>query len=129
MRRLWLCLLPLALSSCSVTVPNVMLCTTAGVMSAGGDCAKSLSDDTATLDLDQWIEFLEPQVEQVLPGDVKIPARGGALCMSSDDFAKLKTAMEQACHKLGRWCSYEVKTTMEQSAHRIGVLQKRASKK
>lgn len=129
MRRLWLFLLLSVLSSCSVTVPNIMLCTTAGVLSAGGDCSKTLSDEPATLDLDQWIAFLEPQSEQVLPGDVKVPARGGALCMSSDDFSKLKTAMEQACHKLGRWCSYEVQTTMEQSSKRIGLLQKRASKK
>jgi hypothetical protein len=96
------------LAGCTVSIPNITVCATAGVLSAGGDCAETLSGKTSSLTLDQWIEFLEPQAEQTLPDGKVIPSRGAALCMSSDGFAKLKTAMEQACKLLGAKCQKEV---------------------
>jgi hypothetical protein len=96
------------LCGCTVSIPNITVCATAGVLSAGGDCAETLSDTTSSLALDQWIEFLEPQAERVLPDGKIIPARGAALCMASGDFGKLKTAMEQACKLLGAKCQKEV---------------------
>jgi hypothetical protein len=66
------------------------------------ECAQTLSDKTESLTLDQSIAFLEPST-----------TRGGAMCMSTEDFAALKTALEQACNKLGRACTKEAKQNLK----------------
>lgn len=113
-------LFALTLSACSVQIPNVVVCSTAGYMSAGADCAESLSDETKVLTLDEWIAFLEPNIET---------GRGAALCLSSEDFTKLKTALDQACSKLGRWCSKEIKEETQKAEMRVASLQSRVAEK
>jgi hypothetical protein len=103
----------LALSAC-VTVPNTTVCTVSGVMADGAICAETLTDKTSELTLTEWIDFLEPQPERpdpVHPGET-LPARAGAMCQSSEDWNKMKTALEQACRELGNRCSYQIKTAI-----------------
>lgn len=100
------------LSGCSgLVIPDARICSVAGVMSAGMDCATTVSGKTETLNLDQSIAFLEPSTE-----------RGGAMCMSTEDFTKLKMLIEQACDRLGRACTREVKKNIETVSHRIDGL-------
>lgn len=115
-RRLWLYSFTLILSACSISQPNVKICSVAGVMSAGADCANTLNDTTEEMNLDQWITFLEPQIE---------PPRGAALCMSSVDFTKVKNFIDQACAKLGTSCKKEAQETIEILSARIDGLQRR----
>lgn len=100
MRTLLVSLISFALlTSCThVQIPNVKVCAVAGVTAAGADCVHSLSDETEQLTLDQLIAMLEPQLD---------PPRGAAMIISSEDFTRLKTAMEQACAKL-KGCTKEV---------------------
>lgn len=119
--KLWAGLSSLALlSGCTITLPDVKVCAVAGMMSAGSDCAYTISGETSSMDLNQWIEFLEPQVE---------PARGAAMCMSSSDFAKIKTVIEQACKKLGTSCTKEAKANLSRVSTIIDELQDRVRKK
>lgn len=106
-----------ALSAC-VTVPNTTVCTVAGTMSAGAICAETLTDHKTEMDLDTWIEFLEPQLERSDPSDPAkvLPARAGALCQSAEDWNKQKTALEQACRMLGKRCSRELIAVIKKMA-------------
>lgn len=81
------------------------------------------------MNLDEWVAFLEPQLEGKTPEGVVIPARGAALCMSSEDYQKIKTALEQACYKLGHWCSKETKVEGEKASTRLTDLQSRVMEK
>lgn len=108
------------LAACNVEIPDVEICGTSGLMTAGGDCSHTLSDSTRQLNLDEWIAFLEPDVTT---------GRGAALCMSSDDFTKLKTALDKACVKLGRWCSKEIKEQAQKTTARVEALQYQAMEK
>jgi hypothetical protein len=111
----------LLLSGCvTAQIPDIKICSVAGVMSAGASCAQTLSDKTEDMDLNKWIEFLEPQ---------STPPRSGALCMSSDGFSKLKTALEQLCSKAGRTCTKEVVENLKQVSARIDDLQSRVISK
>lgn len=59
---------------------------------------------------DEFLEFLEPQVERQDPLTGKtLPARAGAVCKSADDYNREKTALEKACRMLGSRCSYDIK--------------------
>lgn len=51
---------------------------------------------------DEYVAFLEPNNE-----------RGGALCQSSEDWNKQKTALEEACRELGPRCRYEIRQVLE----------------
>lgn len=109
----WLSLFVLLLNGCSMVVPNVTVCGT-GEFSAGASCRETLSDTKKELNLDEWIAFLEPD---------PVSGRGSALCLSSEDYKKMKDAIDYACKKLGRWCSHEVTSTIEQVDARMGALQ------
>jgi hypothetical protein len=113
-RKFCLSLFLIVASGC-VTIPNSKFCTVAGVLSAGANCAESLTEKTSEMTLDQFIDFLEPQSERDDPDHPgqKLPARGGAICQSSDDFTKIKTSLEKACRELGSRCSYEVQHAIE----------------
>ena len=119
--KLWLYSLNLvSLVGCTITVPNVRVCAVTGTMSAGADCAYSISGETEEMTLDQWFSFLEPQTE---------PPRGAAMCMSSADFSKIKTAIEQACRKLGTSCTKEAKENLQKVSATVDQLQERVRKK
>jgi hypothetical protein len=104
-KLLWLSFFSFAASSC-VTVPNVTGCTVAGKLAAGMICAETQTGVTSELTLDQTVLFLEPSQN---------PQRAGAICMSADDYAKEKQALEDACRQLGNNCSREAKQAL--SAH------------
>lgn len=80
-----------------VTVPNTTVCTVPGQLSAGMNCAETLSDKTSELNFDQALDFLE----------------SGAICQSAADWGKQKTALELACRQLGNRCTYEVKAALK----------------
>lgn len=114
MRFISLCLL-LLLTSCSIAPPNIKACAVAGVMSAGADCVYTLSEDRETMNLDELIVFLEPQEERVDPKnpEKKLPARGPAILIPSEDWVKLKTFIQQACKKLGNACSVSIQKKID----------------
>ena len=81
------------LSSCKVEFPDVQICSVAGIFAAGMDCSYTGHEENTEMDAKAMIEFLED----------------GAVCMSSEDRAREKTAVEQACVKLGSQCTFEIK--------------------
>jgi len=114
----------IATAGCTIKIPNVKVCAVAGIMAAGADCAYTLSDETEELSLKEFINFLEPQVEKPdpdNPGEM-IPARGPALCQSTEDYTKIKIALEQACKKLGSGCSKELRKALKSASKRMSKL-------
>ena len=103
-KKNWLDLLAITLflNGCgTVQIPNTEFCTVAGTISAGAICAETITHKTRDMTFDEFLEFIEPSQN-----------RGGALCQSAEDSAKLKTALEQACRLLGGRCSYEIRRTI-----------------
>lgn len=84
-------------------------------MSAGASCAESLTGKVTELNLDEFIAMLEPQPERPDPANPNktLPARGGAVILSADDFNAERTALEQACRELGSRCSLQVKNALQ----------------
>lgn len=115
-KKLYLSLYVLALlgSGCSIKVANTRACGVAGKLSLGMDCAYTLSKDTDTMTFEETIAFLEPNEK-----------RGGAICQSASDWNKNKTSLEQACKKLGNFCSYEMKQAIKAASIRINKLSPR----
>lgn len=117
-KRLYLSLFSLALSGCGVTIPNTKVCAVAGRLSAGADCAYTLSPKTEEMNLDEFITFLEPT-----------ETRGAALCQSAEDWNKLKTALELACKKLGSACKKEAQETIKTVGANVSALQAKVKAK
>jgi hypothetical protein len=85
-----------------------------GTISAGGNCVRTLSPETRQLSFDEFLDFLEASEEIKNPdGTVLRPAKGAALCQSSDDFNKIKTALEQACYALKKRCTFEMQQVIQ----------------
>lgn len=82
-----LSLLSLSLTSC-ITVPNVEVCSTAGLISDGAVCSATNTGQTSALTFDQFVNFLEAS---------QSPAKAASVCMSASDFSRVKTALQQAC--------------------------------
>lgn len=122
-------LVALLLSGCAaITVPNTRFCSVAGTISAGADCAYTLTDRTEEMDLEEFIDFLEPQLERPdpkKPGAI-LPERGGAICRSSQDEAALMIALEQACRKLGTTCQPQVLKQIKSARSRAARLYNRS---
>lgn len=107
-----LCLLSslaIAASGCVTTVPNIRVCTVAGNLEGGMICSDN-HGQTSEMTAQETVEFLEPAVE---------PPRAGAVCMTANDFGRMKTALEKACRRLGRKCSYEVRAALAQMGARL----------
>src|SRR5437660_1361619 len=108
----WLFLVSLSLvASCTTTeIKDARTCSVAGKLIAGGICSHTLTQETDNLTFDQFIDFLEAQGERPDPVNPKktLPERGAAICMSSEHFGQMKTAMEEMCRQLGSRCSYEI---------------------
>jgi hypothetical protein len=98
----------------------------AGTITAGADCAWTSTGETEELNFDLFMDFLEPQPEKPGPNGTIIPAKGPAICISSQDFAKLKTATEQLCAKVGSACTKETKAKMEELSLRIENLREKS---
>lgn len=103
------------------------VCTVAGTLRAGADCAYTPSKDQTVKEMsfDEFIDFLEPQPERPDPNDPTktLPARAGAICQSASDWNKLKTALESACHILKKKCTYEIKESIAQLGQAIEKLE------
>lgn len=83
-------------------------------MAAGANCAHTLTDDTRQITLAEFLEYLEPQ-----------PTHGAAICLSTDEFAKLQIALEQACVKLGKACTKEQALQIKAISNRLAKLSKK----
>lgn len=117
-------------SGCStVQVPNTEACSVAGVLIAGADCSETTSNRTRSMSMAEFLDWLEPQAEvRDEKGNVTRKSRAGALCQSAEDYKRQKTAMEQACYKLGKMCSYEIKQLIHEMDKRIEKLQSKSGK-
>lgn len=111
-------------------VKDAEVCSVAGVMAAGAECVHTLSDESRSLNLDQWVDFLEPQ-EAKYDSDGKLisPERGGALCMPAKDWEEQKTFMESACKKLGEGCTVEVQQMIKKVRENLNALKKKVTDK
>jgi hypothetical protein len=96
----------LALSACSVMVPDVKVCAVAGRLQAGADCAYTGHDETSEMDMAATVKMLED----------------GAIWMSAQDYMRLKTAIESMCYKMGSACEYQ---KLQATVARISTLQKK----
>lgn len=106
LKTAWLLLFAIIASACNkVEVPNTRWCSSIGIH--GALCQDSNTLDNSKLGIDEFIYFLEAQEDDKTTPENE--SKGPALCISSNDFAKLKTAVEQLCHKLGNKCTYEDK--------------------
>jgi hypothetical protein len=119
----------LALNGC-VTIPNMRDCSVAGKLSTGMNCADTETPSTYQLDFRETVDFLEPQPERtcvpkfqgmnVCASDqthgalAVLPKRSGAIMQSADDYAKRKSALEEACRVLGNRCSPEIQQALAQ---------------
>ncbi len=98
-----------------IVVPNTEACSVAGVFSAGGFCAETISGKTRDLTMNEYLDFLEAQPERPDPFNEgkTLPARAGAICQSTSDWNEQKTALEVACRILGKNCTYELEQTIK----------------
>ena len=81
-------------------MPNIKICSVAGIIGAGANCAYTLDSRTEEMNLDQLIDFLEPNEET---------EKAGAMIMSAKAFQKIKTEFEKACRRLGGRCKKDMK--------------------
>lgn len=118
-KTIWLASFALLLSAgcAGIKVPNTRACAVAGRIEDGGECVYTLSDRRESMTSAQFLDFLEPRSE-----------RGGAICQSAHDWARMKTALEQACRKLPGGCTYEVQAMLQGASKRVGWLYDRSVK-
>lgn len=83
---------------------NQTICTVAGVMAAGMDCASTLNPNVFPLSLEQTLLFLEPHPQV---------SRAGAVCMSAQHFNDIKTSLDIICMTLGEDCTYDVREQLQ----------------
>ena len=87
-----------------MTVPDVEWCSP--IPGYGAICQNSNSDKSRDLTDKQWIHFLEAQEDDPKTAEVN-EAKGPALCASSADFARVKTAIESLCEAKKSQCRLE----------------------
>jgi hypothetical protein len=102
-KRLYLSLL-LCISGCAsnpvqpdIIIQDSTVCSASGIVSAGANCAHTLSSETSQLTLDQFMNFLEAQQN---------PSKAPAICMSANDWSQLDTAIKSMCRELGGKCAF-----------------------
>lgn len=110
----WLILYALILNGCGgeIKIPDIEACAVAGLVAAGADCATTLSNRQRSMDLNGFLEFLEPREN-----------KAAAICTSAVDFNKLKTALQQACEILGSDCKREIKEAIQQASKVLDKLE------
>ena len=137
-----LCLLSLSLivSACgsgSIVIKDERPCAVAGRLADGGICTHTLSSETNNLSLNEMIDFLEPQPARhcvPVPGmticaddqsqgtAVDLPARGGAIAESSEDWKQRQVELEQACRLLGKKCKLDTRTAISGMGNILRVM-------
>jgi hypothetical protein len=90
-RTLPLLLISLFLSSCAVTIPDIEVCASGYSLENGATCVHSQTDQIREMTAAELVAFLESS-----------PTKAPALCMSAQDYSKLRTAIEQLCHRQGQ---------------------------
>lgn len=120
-------------SSGCVTIQEGTTCAAQGHLSLGGICSHLISSDTFTLSFAEMVDFIDAQPDRTcvpVPGmkvcaddqttgtAVDLPARGGAIITSAEDWGTLKTELETACREMGKGCSYAVKQSISALARR-----------
>jgi hypothetical protein len=81
----------MALSGCGhVTIKDAEWCGDMG--DDGASCFHTLTDDTRDLPKAEWDK-----------------ERFGSVCTKSENFANMKTAIEELCHKAKGLCTYETR--------------------
>lgn len=94
----------------SVKINDKTVCAASGDVSSGATCTHLISSDHSFLTFDEFLDFLSARPESP---DHTIPAKGAAMCMSANDWGKMKLELETACRLLGKKCSYELSKTIE----------------
>lgn len=98
-------------SSCAhVQLPDTEACAVAGKVINGATCNYTISDKPRKMTFDEFIHWLEPDIQN---------QRGAAICQSSNDWVKIKVALEQACYLLKRRCSLEMQQAIQKLSDRI----------
>ncbi len=119
-----LCVAAVALLNCAATchkIHDTEVCSVAGIMSAGMDCVHSQTDSARALNLQETIDFLEPQIPDP---KTKKPGRAGAMCMSAEYFNLMKTDLDVICEKIS--CSDEIKQEIRSTSQKMDRLQSQA---
>ena len=75
--------------------------------------------------LDQWMDFLYAQPERIIDGKA-LPAKGPAVCMSSEDYQVNDTALAQLC--VHAPCSWEVRQAIEDARTNVQAVIKAVDK-
>ncbi len=124
----------LLLVSCAgpkIKDPDTKVCTVAGIIGAGLDCATTNTGKISSMDFYQMVDFLEPQKERPDPDHPgqKLPARAGAIIISDEDYTAKKEAFEQACVELKNRCTPQMKAAFTTPTANVDALLDRAKKK
>lgn len=109
-----------------VVVEETEICSAAGSLLAGADCASTVvPGKTREMNFSDYMDFLGAMPDKIdNTGKVIEKGRGGAICQSSSDFTKMKTALDQACEYLGDRCSYELKQVLVTMKTNLEIIQK-----
>lgn len=124
---LLLCTILFALSSCgkikkqvTLMLKDQQICSVAGVMAAGMDCAHTVTGQTYEKDLQETMKFLEPSLEE---------NRAGAICMSAEHFNQMKTSLDIICASIGKHCTVEIKEQLKKSTETVKSLEEKSKSK
>lgn len=124
MKNLALILTCLTSFSCSTLIPNIQPCAPTGdIAGVAALCQNTNNDGHRRMNLDQWIDFLYAQPERPDPDHPgkTLPAKGPAIALSSEDWARNETAIAQLC--IHGKCTYEEKqAASNELAYRRRVL-------
>ena len=122
-----ICLSLLIWASGCVSIAPYTLVSVKGDLSAGGGAAPSNTTTTEDLSFSEMLDFIDAQPARTcvpVPGlpvcaddqtkgvPVALPARGGAIMMSSKDWTQLKTELQAACRMLKSACSYQTQALL-----------------
>ena len=114
-RLLWLALFAVGLlvSACSTVIPAIEAVSPVSGYPGVAALGQNTNDDGhRRLTTAEWVDFLYARGEIPNPKDPtkKLPAKGPAVCVSSDDWRKNETAIAQFCEN-GK-CTYEQKKAL-----------------
>lgn len=121
LKKIWKSLFVAALlHSCAVKVPNIRVCAPVeGVPGVAALCRATNTDQKWRLNIDEWFDFLYAQGERPnpkKPGE-KLPAKGPALAVSSEDWQLNETAIGQLC--VDGKCNYDQQQLFNKVTGRI----------
>lgn len=113
-RLFWVSIILAGCAGPTIPIHEHKLCSVAGILGAGMDCATDQTSTISELNFSAMVEFLEPQPERPDPNHPgqRLPERAGAICEPDDDFTDFKTALEQACVELKDRCAPQIKTAL-----------------